>query len=72
VLLPRGPAGLPEPLCAVWRRDSLEPLRTAFDAGIRKVTAALAGVRTRDVPVLDLKPLQNVNTPQDWAGYAAG
>jgi molybdopterin-guanine dinucleotide biosynthesis protein A len=43
-----------------------------FARGVRKVTAALAGVPTVCLSVPELAPFQNVNTPEDWAGYATG
>src|SRR5690242_20007282 len=43
-LVPVGPSGVPEPLCAVYHRRSLPGLEAAFAAGERKVTAALARV----------------------------
>ena len=72
VLMPLGRGGLPEPLCAVYRLSARDPIQAAFDAGVRKVTAAFAGLRTFQLAVPDLKPFQNVNTPEDWAVYAAG
>ena len=70
VLLPFGPSGLPEPLCAVYRREIRRPLAAAFDLGVRKITAAFEGLRVVHFSVPELKPLQNVNTPQDWTQYA--
>ena len=72
VLMPAGPGGLPEPLCAVYRRETREAIAAAFRSGIRKVTAAFAGLRVVQIPVTEIKPFQNVNTPEDWAGYASG
>jgi molybdopterin-guanine dinucleotide biosynthesis protein A len=69
-LLPHGPSGRAEPLCAVYHRRAGEPMERHFAGGIRKVTAALVGVATVWLPVAELKPFQNVNTPEDWAGYA--
>jgi molybdopterin-guanine dinucleotide biosynthesis protein A len=71
-LLPAGPSGKLEPLCAVYHRRSLGPMELHFARGVRKVTAALEGVRTVCLSVQELAPFQNVNTPEDWAGYAAG
>jgi len=70
-LLPVGPSGRPEPLCAVYHRRALSGLQAAFDAGQRKVTAALAGIRTERLPVGEIEMFQNVNTPEDWAAYGA-
>ncbi|HEY1336647.1 MAG TPA: molybdenum cofactor guanylyltransferase [Bryobacteraceae bacterium] len=66
-LLPAGPSGLPEPLCAVYRLRVLEALEEAFARGVRKITAAL-GDRMRTAPVH--WEFHNVNTPEDWARYA--
>ena len=71
VLLPAGPSGRPEPLCAVYHRRSHQRLYEAFAGGVRKVTAAFGGLRTAMFPVPDLTPFQNVNTPEDWASYAS-
>ena len=69
-LVPHRPSGLLEPLCAVYHRRSYEGLQAAFAAGIRKVTAAFAGIRMSAWPVSERVSLQNVNTPEDWAAYA--
>jgi molybdopterin-guanine dinucleotide biosynthesis protein A len=71
VLLPAGPSGRPEPLCAVYHADARDALEMAFRAGERKVMRALAGLRHVILPVAEILYFQNVNTPEDWAGYAA-
>jgi molybdenum cofactor guanylyltransferase len=71
VLIPAGPSGRLEPLCAVYHRRARQPLYQAFLAGTRKVTDAFAGLHVPLFPVSEFKPLQNVNTPEDWALYAA-
>jgi len=71
VLVPAGPCGLLEPLCAVYHRRSQQALDAAFAAGVRKVTIAFHGLRVAVFPFPELTPFQNVNTPEDWAGYAA-
>jgi molybdenum cofactor guanylyltransferase len=70
-LVPAGPSGHLEPLCAVYHRRSRQALYGAFADGIRKVTAAFTGLRIEVFPVPELTPFQNVNTPEEWAGYAA-
>lgn len=70
-LVPAGPSGMPEPLCAVYHRSCRAALDRAFASGIRKVTDALAGVATRQLAVAEALYFQNVNTPDDWSGYAA-
>ena len=68
-LLPVGPSGRPEPLCAVYHRRALEPLEGEFRGGQRKVTAALQAVRAERLPVGEVAMFHNVNTPEDWATY---
>lgn len=70
-LVPCGPGGRLEPLCAVYHRRSLESFQRAFGAGIRKVTAAFSELQIASWPVPETSPFQNVNTPEDWADYAA-
>jgi molybdenum cofactor guanylyltransferase len=70
-LVPAGPSGRLEPLCAVYHRRARTPLEAAFRGGVRKITAALESVRAVRFPVAEIRPLQNVNTPEDWSGYAA-
>jgi molybdenum cofactor guanylyltransferase len=71
IVLPCGPDGRPEPLCAVWHRRALPELEAAFARGIRKVTAAMEGIAVARVNVTEVAVFQNVNTPEDWSAYAA-
>ena len=71
-LLPHAPGGRPEPLCAVSRRSARERLAEQFAAGIRKVTRGLEGLDVYHLEVRETLQFQNVNTPEDWADYAAG
>ncbi|MEO8371700.1 MAG: molybdenum cofactor guanylyltransferase [Candidatus Solibacter sp.] len=71
VILPYGPDGLPQPLCAVYPRSALAAMEAHFSGGVRKVTAALSGVAVEPLRVAELSIFQNVNTPEDWAAYAA-
>jgi molybdopterin-guanine dinucleotide biosynthesis protein A len=68
-LVPMGPSGRLEPLCAVYHRRCYKPLSQAFERGVRKIAAALEEVRTVTWPVSELSCFQNVNTPEDWAPY---
>jgi len=70
-LIPRGPSGRLEPLCAVYHQRSRGALYQAFAEGTRKITAAFAGLRIAEIRVDEIMPLQNVNTPEDWAAYDA-
>ena len=69
-VVPMGPSGRPEPLCAVYHRRSRPMLERALERGVHSVSAALEDLRATLVSVPELTPFQNVNTPQDWAGYA--
>lgn len=71
VLIPRGPSGMAEPLCAVYHRSSRAAIEKSFARGLRKVTDALEGVETYRLSVPETHYFQNVNTPDDWSGYAA-
>ena len=71
VLLPYGPHGLPEPLCAVYRRRARAVMSHHFARGVRRVTEALAGLEVEPLVVAEVSHFQNVNTPEDWARYAA-
>ncbi|MFN0170558.1 MAG: molybdenum cofactor guanylyltransferase [Bryobacteraceae bacterium] len=68
-LLPLGPTGQPEPLCAVYHSRSLPHLRLMFDSGVRKVTTALDGLHVTRHKVEDSLLFENVNTPSDWDTY---
>jgi len=70
-LIPLGPSGRPEPLCAVYHRRCVGPLHGAFDRGVRKVMEAVAEVAAHVCPVVEVAQFQNVNTPEDWSDYAA-
>lgn len=71
VVLPHGPDGRPEPLCAVYHTRGLPALQAAFAGGIRKVTAALADLPVERLDISEVADFQNVNTPEDWSAYAA-
>ena len=71
-LIPIGPDGAPEPLCALYHDRCLAPFEAVFSAGVRKITAALESVRTMRLSFAEVSYFQNVNTPADWSGHAAG
>lgn len=66
-LVPAGPSGHPEPLCAVYHRRARQPLAHCFAGGVRCVSAALEAVRAVPFPVKEVSCFQNVNTPQEWS-----
>ena len=72
VVLPHSASG-PEPLCACWRTDAAETLRTAFESGVRKVTEGLKQARTEILDEADWKRFDstgrlfwNMNTAADY------
>jgi molybdenum cofactor guanylyltransferase len=69
VVAPMGPSGRFEPLCSVYHRRCGPVLQSAFDAGIRKIAEAVKGLRLDTVEIPELRALDNVNTPEDWARY---
>ena len=71
VLLPIGPDGRPEPLCAAYHRRTLQALESVFASGERKITRALQSVHTARLVIAETATFQNVNTPEDWAHHAA-
>jgi len=68
-LVPAGPSGRPEPLSAVYHRRCRETLRGALEAGVRKITDALAGLHVARWTVDDASCFENLNTPEEWACY---
>jgi molybdopterin-guanine dinucleotide biosynthesis protein A len=68
-LIPHGPDGRPEPVCAVYRRTALEPLESAFTRGIRKIIDAVALLDAAAWELREVTHFQNVNTPEDWTRY---
>jgi len=74
-IVPIQPDGRPQPLCAVYRRDScLAIAKTLIDEGEHKPRALLAQVRTDWLSFDELADLPganefflNVNTPEDYA-----
>ena len=69
-LIPSGPSGLPEPLCAVYHRRALAGLQAHFARGTRKVTVALESLATVSLEVSEVALFQNLNTPEDWLAHA--
>lgn len=68
-VVPAGPSGQWEPLCAVYHRRCLGALRRALAAGVRKVTDALAGLEVAAWTVNDIACFENLNTSEEWARY---
>ena len=71
-LLPAGPSGLPEPLCAVYHSRCLQVIGAALDRNVRKITDGLAGLRIVNLSVAESGWFRNVNTPEEWTQYTHG
>jgi len=71
-LIPEGPSGRPEPLCAVYHSRCLPIIGAALERGVRKVTDGLAGLRIAPWSVPESFWFRNVNTPEDWTQYLYG
>jgi molybdopterin-guanine dinucleotide biosynthesis protein A len=70
-LLPVGPSGRPEPLCAVWHKRAEPILTRALETGVRKMTDAMEGLHVVRWPIANGEVFRNVNTPDDWADHLA-
>ncbi len=70
-LLPAGPSGLPEPLCAAYHRRALPDIQNALDRGIRKILDGLAGISVQIWRVPAGRDFENCNTPRDWSSFLA-
>ena len=53
-----------QPMCALWSRGSLDPLRQSFEGGERRLLSVLDHLETKQVPANPLD-LANVNAPGD-------
>jgi len=71
-LIPTGPSGRPEPLCAAYHSRCREAIGAALARNIRKVTDGLAGLRIFSWTVSESAWFQNVNTPEEWTAYRNG
>jgi len=71
-VIPAGPSGRPEPLCAAYNRGALDAIAHALECGIRKVMDGLMGLDIDLWPVPDARQFHNLNTPAEWAGYPHG
>ncbi len=69
-VVPNGPTGRMEPLCAVYHRRAEPALRASFARGERSPAAALRELRAITVEIPQAAYFQNVNTPEEWAAHA--
>jgi molybdopterin-guanine dinucleotide biosynthesis protein A len=66
----------PEGLCAVYRANLAPRMLAMLDAGERRVTALLDGIRVRYIEAADLRPIdpelrsfRNLNTPDEYEAW---
>jgi molybdopterin-guanine dinucleotide biosynthesis protein A len=59
----------PEPLCAVYSLAAADAIRSALEAGVRKVTEALRGVAVEWYPIGEPRLFTNLNTAHDWEAF---
>ena len=71
-LIPAGPSGHLEPLCAAYHSGCRETIGAALDRNVRKVTDGLAGLRMMTWNIPESSWFQNVNTPEEWTSYQNG
>jgi molybdopterin-guanine dinucleotide biosynthesis protein A len=71
-VIPAGPSGLPEPLCAAYSRLALDVIARALERDIHKVMDGLTGLDIDLWRVPDSRHFHNLNTPAEWAGYCHG
>lgn len=64
-VVPESAAGL-DPLCAVYHRRCLEKAVLAIDRKILKMHDFVSTLQIRRWPVLNARPLENINTPDQW------
>ncbi len=58
-----------EPMCAIWHRSAIEPLRRCFEAGERALHLAIGRLDSVAIDV-DAAALRNINTPGDLGRYS--
>src|SRR5271169_4482791 len=71
-VIPAGPLGLPEPLCAAYSRHAFDGIARALERDIRKVMDGLIGLEIDLWRVPDARQFHNLNTPAEWTSYCHG
>ncbi len=64
--------GRVEPLCAVLHTRCHAAILAALEAGVRRVTEALARLELRYIPVATDRSFANLNTPEDLERFRNG
>jgi len=68
-VVPLSPDGLPEPLCAAWRRTALPEVRAALEEGRGKLQAVFDRLRVEYWKPAENHWFENLNTPGDWRNH---
>jgi molybdopterin-guanine dinucleotide biosynthesis protein A len=68
-VIPAGPSGRPEPLCAAYHSRAAHAIQAALDRDIRKVMDGLAGLEIDLWQLGDSRYFHNLNTPGEWNNY---
>ena len=71
-VVPVGPDQRAQPLSALYRRRCVTAVSLALDAGVRRVTALIATLKTKTWQATDTLMFQNINTPEEWNRYVNG
>ena len=71
-VIPAGPSGLPEPLCAAYSRRALDLIADSLERDIRKVMDGVTGLEIDLWRVPDSRHFHNLNTSAEWSGYCHG
>jgi molybdopterin-guanine dinucleotide biosynthesis protein A len=69
-VMPVGPDGVPQPLCAVYHRRCASEIARSIARRVYKVTEALVALKIDFWPVPDSHCFQNLNTPEEWDAYS--
>lgn len=69
VVMPRSPAGDPEPLLAVYRRSLVPVIEQVLREGGRRFVDLFDKVRVKSVPMTDAAWYRNLNTQEDYQAW---
>jgi molybdopterin-guanine dinucleotide biosynthesis protein A len=70
-VIPVGPSGRAETLCAAYHGRCHPVLHEALASGVRKILDGVGGLRV-DFWHTEAAVFHNLNTPEDWQTYTAG
>lgn len=71
IVMPRDADDRPEPLCALYRQTALPVAERLLESGCRRIVDLLPALRVV-APRLPGGWLKNLNTPDEFAAFAAG